>query len=61
MVGTKTTPDGIEAAQAVGIECYALKLTPELECDDDDLAQLMEQSDAIVILLPPSKLIPNTM
>lgn len=56
VVGTKTTPDGIEAAQAVGIECYALKLTPELECDDDDLAQLMTQSDAMVILLPPSKI-----
>ncbi|EPG7575884.1 SDR family oxidoreductase [Providencia rettgeri] len=55
VVGTKTTADGIEAAQAVGIECYALKLTPELECDDDDLSQLMTQSDAIVILLPPSK------
>lgn len=55
VVGTKTTPDGIEAARGVGIECYSLKLTPELECDADDLTQLMEGSDALVILLPPSK------
>nr|ELR5133572.1 SDR family oxidoreductase [Providencia rettgeri] len=55
VVGTKTTPDGIEAARAVGIECYALKLTPEIECDSEDLTQLMVESDALVILLPPSK------
>lgn len=55
VVGTKTTPDGIEAARSVGIECYSLKLTPELECDADDLTQLMEGSDALAILLPPSK------
>lgn len=55
VVGTKTTLDGIEAARSVGIECYSLKLTPELECDADDLTQLMDGSDALVILLPPSK------
>lgn len=55
VVGTKTTQDGIEAACSVGIECCLLRLTPELECDDEDFTQLMEKSDAIVILLPPSK------
>ena len=53
--GTKTTSDGVDAARAIGIDCYALKLTPNLECDPEDLEQLMTQSDAIVILLPPSK------
>ncbi|MGJ3354454.1 SDR family oxidoreductase [Providencia sp. Je.9.19] len=53
--GTKTTSDGVDAARAVGVDCYALKLTPNLECDTEDLEQLMAQSDAVVILLPPSK------
>lgn len=53
--GTKTTSDGVDAARAIGIDCYALKLTPNLECDLEDLEQLMTQSDAVVILLPPSK------
>ncbi|WP_369308255.1 SDR family oxidoreductase [Providencia rettgeri] len=55
VVGTKTTTDGIDAARGVGIECYPLKLTPKLECEEDDLIQLMGSSDALVILLPPSK------
>ena len=53
--GTKTTSDGVDAARAVGVDCYVLKLTPNLECDTEDLEQLMAQSDAVVILLPPSK------
>ncbi|MBP6120954.1 MULTISPECIES: SDR family oxidoreductase [Providencia] len=55
VVGTKTTPDGVDAARAIGIDCYALKFTPELECEQDDLEQLMSKTDVIVILLPPSK------
>ena len=35
--GTKTTPDGTEAARMCGIECYMLNLTPEPECNADDL------------------------
>lgn len=55
VTGTKTTTDGVDAARAVGIEAYPLTLTPELDCDPEDLAQLMSESDALVILLPPSK------
>lgn len=55
VAGSKTTSDGVAAARAIGIDCYQLQLTPELECDSDDLQQLMENSDAVVILLPPSK------
>ena len=55
VAGTKTTPDGIKAAKAIGIDCYSLILTPQLECDADDLEQLMAGSQALVILLPPSK------
>ncbi len=56
VVGTKTTDDGIAAARAIGIDCYALQLTPELVCTPNDLQQLMDGSDALVILLPPSKI-----
>ncbi|HEF8773285.1 MULTISPECIES: SDR family oxidoreductase [Providencia] len=52
---TKTTSDGVAAARAIGIDCYPLQLTAELECEPDDLQQLMEDSNALVILLPPSK------
>ncbi|EKT58358.1 SDR family oxidoreductase [Providencia sneebia] len=55
VAGSKTTSDGVAAARAIGIDCYQLQLTPELECDTEDLQQLMEDSDAVVILLPPSK------
>lgn len=53
--GTKTTSDGVAAARAIGIDCYPLQLEPELVCEPDDLQQLMENSQALVILLPPSK------
>lgn len=55
VTGTKTTADGIEAARAIGIDCYQLQLTPELQCDADDLEQLMTEVDVLIILLPPSK------
>lgn len=51
VVGSKTTPDGVEAARMSGIECYRLELTPELICDPDDLEQLL-RVDALVITLP---------
>lgn len=56
VAGTKTTPDSIRAAKAIGIDCYHLTLTPELKCDPDDLEQIMAGSQALIILLPPSKL-----
>lgn len=51
VVGSKTTPDGVEAARMSGIECYQLELTPELECDPDDLESLL-RVDALVVTLP---------
>ncbi|MFV8797736.1 SDR family oxidoreductase [Yersinia sp. LJYL362] len=54
VVGSKTTPDGVEAARMSGINCYQLQLTPELICDPDDLEQLMT-ADALVITLPASR------
>lgn len=54
VVGSKTTPDGVEAARMSGINCYQLQLTPELICDPDDLEQLMTV-DALVITLPASR------
>ena len=54
VVGSKTTPDGVEAVRMSGINCYQLQLTPELICDPDDLEQLMTV-DALVITLPASR------
>lgn len=54
VVGSKTTMDGVEAARLSGIECYPLRLTPELECDADELKALL-QVDALVITLPASR------
>ncbi|ATA26947.1 NAD(P)-dependent oxidoreductase [Brenneria goodwinii] len=54
VVGSKTTIDGVEAARLSGIECYQLRLTPELECDADELKNLL-QVDALVITLPASR------
>ncbi|MFC0229257.1 SDR family oxidoreductase [Serratia aquatilis] len=51
VVGSKTTPDGVEAARMSGIECYQLELTPELICDAGDLEQLL-YADVLVITLP---------
>ncbi|MCL2895466.1 SDR family oxidoreductase [Brenneria tiliae] len=54
VVGSKTTIDGVEAARLSGIECYQLRLTPELECDAEELKALL-QVDALVITLPASR------
>ncbi|CNC18855.1 NAD(P)-dependent oxidoreductase [Yersinia pseudotuberculosis] len=54
VVGSKTTPDGVDAARMSGINCYPLVLTPELICEPGDLAQLMDV-DALVITLPASR------
>lgn len=52
--GSKTTPDGVEAARMCGIEGYQLELTPELICDADDLEALLSV-DALVVTLPASR------
>lgn len=53
VVGSKTTPDGVDAARMAGIESYLLEITPEGEiaCDADDLSALLNV-DALVITLP---------
>jgi nucleoside-diphosphate-sugar epimerase len=51
VVGSKTTPDGVEAARLSGVECYQLELTPDIICDPDDLEALLNV-DALVITLP---------
>ena len=37
-----------------GIECYQLALTPELECDADELSALL-QVDVLIVTLPASR------
>ncbi|HEY0210027.1 SDR family oxidoreductase [Acerihabitans sp.] len=54
VVGSKTTPDGVEAARMCGVECYPLVLTPEIDAGQDDLAALF-QVDALVITLPAGR------
>lgn len=54
VVGSKTTPDGVDAARMSGIECYQLVLTPELICDPEDLPHLFD-ADALVVTLPASR------
>lgn len=51
VTGSKTTPDGVEAARMCGIESYPLRLEPTLSCETDDLDALMNV-DALVITLP---------
>lgn len=52
--GSKTTPDGVEAARMCGINGYRLELTPELLCEADDLQALLSV-DALVVTLPASR------
>lgn len=54
VTGSKTTPDGVEAARMCGIESCELRLTPELECDADELEALLSV-DALVVTLPASR------
>lgn len=55
VVGSKTTPDGVEAARMSGIECYPLLLAPELQCEPDDLEHLLA-ADVLIIILPASRI-----
>lgn len=58
VTGSKTTPDGVEAARMCGIESYLLRLEPELTCEPEDLDALMSV-DALVVLLPPRRCGPD--
>lgn len=51
VTGSKTTQDGVDAARMCGIESYPLTLTPQLECESDDLDALFNV-DALVVTLP---------
>ncbi len=52
--GSKTSPDGVDAARRCGIDAVQLVLTPELECEAEDLETLMAV-DALVVTLPASR------
>ncbi|MEA9391643.1 SDR family oxidoreductase [Acerihabitans sp. TG2] len=54
VTGSKTTPDGVEAARMCGVECYPLLLTPQINAEQDDLAALF-QVDALIITLPAGR------
>lgn len=54
VVGSKTTPDGLEAARMSGIDAYPLVMTPQPECEADDWEQLI-QCDVLIITLPASR------
>lgn len=56
VVGSKTTPDGVNAARMLGIDCYQLLLTLDIECEAQDLVQLMNTTDVLVIMLPANKI-----
>jgi len=54
VTGSKTTPDGVEAARRCGIEAFLLELTPELLCDAADIEPLFNV-DALIVTLPASR------
>ncbi|WP_312240048.1 SDR family oxidoreductase [Pantoea sp.] len=54
VTGSKTTPDGVEAARRCGIEAFQLELTPEMSVEAEDLTPLLSV-DALVITLPASR------
>jgi nucleoside-diphosphate-sugar epimerase len=51
VLGSKTTPDGVEAARMCGIESYPLLLQPQMACDSDAQAALFNV-DALILTLP---------
>ncbi|MCZ4060763.1 SDR family oxidoreductase [Pantoea sp. LMR881] len=54
VTGSKTTPDGVDAARRCGIEAFQLELTPEMMCDAEDIEPLLNV-DALVVTLPASR------
>lgn len=54
VTGSKTTPDGVEAARRCGIDAFQLELTPELVCEAEDLEALFDVN-ALVVTLPASR------
>ncbi|KMV73294.1 SDR family oxidoreductase [Rosenbergiella epipactidis] len=52
--GSKTSEDGIVAARRCGISAVKLVTTPDIECDFEELEQLMSV-DTLIITLPASR------
>jgi len=51
VVGSKTTPDGVDAARMCGIACFPLVFLPEMQCEASDL-EILLKVDALIITLP---------
>lgn len=51
VLGSKTTPDGVEAAQMCGIESYPLLLQPLMVCDSEAQEALFNV-DVLILTLP---------
>ena len=51
VLGSKTTPDGVEAATLCGIESYPLVLQPQMVCDSDAQEALFNV-DVLILTLP---------
>jgi len=52
--GTKTSEDGVLAARRCGIDAVKLVTTPNIDCDAQELEQLM-LVDTVIITLPASR------
>ena len=52
--GSKRTHEGVEQMRLIRLETYHLELTPEINADPDDLAELFAV-DALIINIPPSR------
>ena len=51
VLGSKTTPDGVEAAKMCGIESYSLLLQPQMLCDSEAQEALFNV-DVLILTLP---------
>ncbi|MGL4860960.1 MAG: SDR family oxidoreductase [Enterobacteriaceae bacterium] len=54
VTGSKTTADGVEAARMSGLDCYQLNFEQDLQCEADELTQLLSV-EQLVITLPASR------
>ncbi|QGX91755.1 SDR family oxidoreductase [Tatumella sp. TA1] len=52
--GSKTSDDGVLAARRCGIDAVKLVTTPNIDCDADELDELMS-ADTLIITLPASR------
>lgn len=54
VMGTKTSNEGVLIAQRCGINAFQCQMTPEIECDAVDLAELLS-AEILIITLPASR------